>query len=289
MVLQSCIGKKDMSEVEQSDVVYARTDTGDLLMRLFRPPKSNGHGIVMVHGGAWTANDRTTPWVMCEALATAGMLVASLDFRCGPNFQHPTASADIAAGVRYVRVHADELQVDPNTLGLIGSSSGGHLVLLTALKPDALEHMTTPILDSDDGVVSLCSAEVHYVVALWPVSDPPVRYRYAEETGRSELVAAHDGYFGSLDQMQNASIQRILRSNEATHVPPVMIVQPGEDANVPEAMTLDLVAAYQQRDGLVHYRYLPGLPHAFAYQPSKATDTLAMDVLAFIKQQIAGL
>ncbi len=289
MVLRSCIGKNDMSEVEQTDVVYASTDTGDLLMRLFRPPKPDGHGIVMVHGGAWTANDRTTPWVMCEALATAGMVVASLDFRCGPDFQHPTASADIAAGVRYVRMRADELQVDPNTLGLIGSSSGGHLVLLTALKPDVSEHTTTPSLEPDDEAIGLCSAEVHYVVALWPVSDPPVRYRYAQETGRSELVAAHDGYFGSLDQMWNASIQRILRGNEATHVPPVMIVQPGEDANVPEAMTLDLVAAYQERDGFVDYRYLPGLPHAFAYQPSKATDVLAADVLAFIQQQIVAL
>ena len=278
-----------MSKVEQTDVVYARTATGDLLMRLFRPPIAGGHGIVMVHGGAWTANDRTTPWVMCEALAAAGMLVASLDFRCGPDFQHPTASADIAAGIRYVRMHADELQIDPTTLGLIGSSSGGHLVLLTALKPDEPEHTTTPIFNAENERVGLCSAEAHYVVALWPVSDPPVRYRYAQETGRSELIAAHDGYFGSVDQMQDASIQRILRSDEATHLPPVMIVQPGEDANVPEAMTLDLVAAYQARSGLVQYRYLPGLPHAFAYQPSKATDSLAGDVLAFIRQHVTGL
>ncbi|GIT39844.1 MAG: hypothetical protein Ct9H300mP8_10400 [Gammaproteobacteria bacterium] len=34
--------------------------------------------------------------------------------------------------------------------------------------------------------------------------------------------------------MQHASVQRVLMSGEATHVPPVMIVQPGEDANVPE-------------------------------------------------------
>ena len=88
-----------MSEVEQADGVYACTDSDDLLMRLFRPSTANGRGIIMVHGGAWTANDRTTPWVMCEALAAAGMLVASLDFRCGPDFKHPTASADIAAGI----------------------------------------------------------------------------------------------------------------------------------------------------------------------------------------------
>lgn len=260
---------------------------GDLLMRLFHPPKPIGHGIVMVHGGAWTSNDRTTPWVMCESLAAAGILVASLDFRCGPDAQHPAASADIAAGIRYVRTHAEELQIDPETLGLIGSSSGGHLVLLTALKPDVPEHVTTPILESGKEKVGCCTAEVLYVVALWPVSDPPVRYRYALETGRSQIVAAHDGYFGSMDQMQHASIQRILRSGEATHMPPVMIVQPGEDANVPEAMTLDLIAAYQEKNGSVQYRYLPGLPHAFAYQPSKETNDLSVEVLSFIRQHLA--
>ena len=88
--------------------------------------------------------------------------------------------------------------------------------------------------------------------------------------------------------MQNASVQRILRSNEATHVPPVMIVQPGEDANVPEAMTLDLVSSYQARNGSVQYRYLPDLPHAFAYQPSNATDDLTVEVVAFIRRHIAG-
>ncbi|MCH2337860.1 MAG: alpha/beta hydrolase [Pseudomonadales bacterium] len=277
----------EVSEIQATDIAYACPDTGNLLMRLFHPPKASGHGVVMVHGGAWTSNDRTTPWVMCEALAAEGMLVASLDFRCGPDFQHPTASADIAAGVRYIRAHAREFEIDPDTLGLIGSSSGGHLVLLTALKPDVPEHMTTPILPRENEDDGFYSAEVLYVVALWPVSDPPARYRYAQESGRRELVAAHDGYFGSLDRMQHASVQRVLMSGEATHVPPVMIVQPGEDANVPEAMTLDLVTSYQARNGSVQYRYLPDLPHAFAYQPSTATDDLSVEVLAFIRRHIA--
>ena len=56
--------RRNMSTIAQYDVIYASTDTGDLLMRLFRPPEPSGHGIVMVHGGAWTTNDRTTPWVM---------------------------------------------------------------------------------------------------------------------------------------------------------------------------------------------------------------------------------
>ena len=68
----------------------------------------------------------------------------------------------------------------------------------------------------------------------------------------------------------------------------VMIVQPGEDANVPAAMTLDLVSSYQARNGSVQYRYLPGLPHAFAYQPSNATDDLSVEVVAFIRRHIAG-
>ena len=277
------------------DIVYGRADGPgghvDLLARLHRPEGAGlGQGIVMVHGGAWTANDRTTPWVMCEALADRGMTVLSLDFRCGPDFQHPSASADIAAGVRYARIHADELNIDPARIGLIGSSSGGHLVLLTGMTPNAPHHTTTSVAVSAAGDTafenSAIDAQVAYIVALWPVSDPPVRYRYAQDAGREELVAAHDGYFGSLEAMLDASVQRVLRAGEASHLPPVMVVQPGADANVPEPMTLDLLAAIQEQGGDLTYRYMPGLPHAFAYQESADTDRCAAHVWDFVSQYL---
>ncbi|MYD44139.1 MAG: alpha/beta hydrolase [Gammaproteobacteria bacterium] len=271
--------------VAERDICFAQTHGLDLLGRIYEPSERNGHGIVMVHGGAWTANDRLTPHVMSRLLAQRGLVVFSLDFRCGPAFQHPAASADIAAGIRFFRSHAAECGINGSTIGLIGSSSGGHLVLYTALQPNIPTHQITTEIGSDD---ASGDASVAYVVALWPVSNPLARYEYALEQERQELVRAHQGYFGSRTAMHDASIQRCLRSREFTHLPPVFIVQPGEDANVPQYMTNDLLAAFQSVQHEPEYKLMEGLPHAFAYEASAATNECEAAVWSFIQKQLDG-
>ena len=268
------------------DVEYAYAGDVRLIARRFDPHTSSGRGLVMVHGGAWTANDRTTPWVMCRHLANRGFLVLSLDFRCGPEFQHPSAVADICAGIRYLRESSSSCHIDDESIGLIGSSSGGHLALLASLQPDIDEHRTTNFIRPTQQGTKQVSAEVAYVVALWPVSDPVFRYRYAQRVGREELVAAHRGYFRSQVAMRNASVQDVLRTTRNTHMPPAMVVQPGLDANVPEPMTFDLIKAYQEGGGHVRYQYVPGLPHAYAYEESPHTQKLAGEVCSFIESTL---
>ena len=67
---------------------------------------------------------------------------------------------------------------------------------------------------------------------------------------------------------------------------PLLLVQPGEDANVPRQMTLDLVREYQEAGGALHYLFYPGLPHAFAYQASPETTRLAGEIRTFLGQYI---
>ena len=97
----------------------------------------------MVHGGAWTSNDRLSPAVLCRELASAGHTVFSLDFRDGRDGKHPCAVQDITAGIRCIRSRADEFGIDPARIGLVGSSSGGHLALLAAIQPDIEAHRGT--------------------------------------------------------------------------------------------------------------------------------------------------
>jgi len=120
-------------EVDELDAPFARPGGLELLARIYRP-KGEAElplaALLDVHGGAWSRNDRTSGAVHCRGLAAAGLLVVSLDFRQGSAHKHPAASADVAAGVRYVRAHARRLGVDPRRVGIVGSSSGGQLALL---------------------------------------------------------------------------------------------------------------------------------------------------------------
>lgn len=269
--------------VDAETLTYGRADGLDLLAERYRAidrDDRSGQAVVMVHGGAWTSNDRHSPDVLCRDLASSGFTVFSLDFRDGRNGKHPCAVKDITAGVRYVRAKAAEFEIDPDRIALIGSSSGGHLVLLAGIQPDTDAHRGTPILADVDA--KSVSARVGCVVALWPVSDPLLRYRYAQRVGREELVGAHRRYYRDEAHMREASVQRALRAGEAQVLPPVLVVQPGEDANVPRRMTLELVREYQDAGGALNYLFYPGLPHAFAYQASPETSRLAEEIRRFL-------
>ncbi len=273
-------------DVDERDVPFAKADGRELLARIYRPkgePATPLAALVDVHGGAWTRGDHTTDVLHCRALAASGLVVASLDFRQGPDHKHPAASADAAAGVRYVRAHARRLGVDPGRIGLVGSSSGGQLVLLLAVRPGAPEHGGTPII-LPDGSLGPASGDdgVAFVLALYPVADPLARYRYV--LGRQNepvtpggfnaagLIAAHLGYFPDEAAMAAASVTRIVSSGEARALPPAWIAQPELDDNVPAAITEALVRAYRGAGGSIDHAYFPGARHTFIVKASPDTD-----------------
>jgi acetyl esterase/lipase len=82
-----------------------------------------------------------------RGLARAELTVFALDFRQGPQHKFPAAAQNITAGIRYVRANAPRFGVNPDTIGIVGSSSGGQSVLLTSLTPRQAEHEGTSILD----------------------------------------------------------------------------------------------------------------------------------------------
>ena len=129
--------------VSTEDVEYARPDGEPLLARLYRPAGTGPFAaLVDLHGGAWSYFDRTVDGNFDVALAACGIVVVALDFRQGPAHRYPTPVADALAGVRWVKQHADTLSVRADAIGLIGGSSGGHLALVAAIRPN--EPVTLP-------------------------------------------------------------------------------------------------------------------------------------------------
>jgi acetyl esterase len=270
--------------VDENDVVYARASGIDLQAHIYRPQlKATLPAIIDVHGGAWSSGDRMSGRQYARALASAGVLVVSIDFRQAPQHRHPSASRDVAAAVRYVRTHAKRLQIDAASIGLVGSSSGGHLAMLAGLKPNVAQFGGSEIANgSGFSNVDATDASVRYVIALWPVSDPAYRYEYAKRVGRDELIRSQDNYFGSREAMSEASVPRVLRAKEAQHVPSLLLVQAGNDANIPREMTFDVLAAYQDAGGRVTYQFYPNQPHAFGHRASADTDHLVSQMSDFI-------
>lgn len=232
---------------------------GDLLARIYVPPElaRTGAAVVDVHGGAWNSQDRTLGVAYDEALATTGCCVVAIDFRDGRVARHPAGSDDVAAAVGWVRDHGARLGIDPARVGLIGSSSGGHLALYAALT----------------------AVDVPFVAAFWPPVDPLARSRYAEaKVGEpvpdgqrfdaANLVRSTAAYFGSEDAMAEASIAAVVRRGGAVHLPRVWLVRAGADLNVPPVLLDELVDAYRAAGGDIELTDYPGEVHGFGHSRS---------------------
>ena len=277
------------------DEVWSKED--NLLVRIYRPPDSNEDesssssrypAILDLHGGMWCYNDRALDAVCNAALAKAGFVVAAIDFRQGPAHQHPAASQDTVKALKWLRREASRLQVDPERIGILGSSSGGHLAMYGGMTPNSKLHRGVGS-GSDDEADDSPILPPKFLIALWPVSCPYQRYRYAKRAKIQRLIDAHDAYFGSnskdaIDAMREASVPRLLAAGEAESLPPLLLVAPGEDGNVPIDIQMSLLRAYQDQGGYIEYSYFPGLPHAFGLQDSPDTKRMVELVIAFAKR-----
>jgi acetyl esterase/lipase len=89
---------------------------------------------VYVHGGSWVSGDYDTGGFIINAigpaLANAGIVVVSLDYRLGPHEHWPDQIEDVKCAIRWLRANAAHLHVDPDAIGAWGQSAGGHLVAL---------------------------------------------------------------------------------------------------------------------------------------------------------------
>ena len=271
-----------LTDVVHEDVEYARPDGVPLLARVYRPRGAGAAcpALVDVHGGAWTYFDRTADAYFDRALAATGMVVVALDFRQGAAHPWPTPLADVIAGIRWTRANAAALGARPDGLGLIGGSSGGHLVMMAALRLGAPD------------------VRVAYALPLWPILDPLARYRYllvrrtdprpAHDSffQPDRLIAAHEGFFPDEATMHAASALRVVETGEAEWLPPIWIAHPELDENVTLAMTERFVAAYRRAGGDVELEVFPGVGHAFANFPGEAADACIARMRRFIARRI---
>jgi gluconolactonase len=115
------------------DVVYAQDGDRKLLTDIFVPAGKGPHpAIVVVHGGGWLNGDKTKFRALAQQLAARGYVTSAIQYRLGYEAKFPKGAQDCFASVRFLRDHASKYSVDPNRIGVVGGSAGGHLAGLMA-------------------------------------------------------------------------------------------------------------------------------------------------------------
>jgi len=186
-------------------------------------------------------------------------------------YRHPSMLQDAARAVRWVRAHAAEWGVDPDRIGIMGSSAGGHLAstLLThhdggdAQSSDLVERMS-----SRPNLGVLCYA----VISMGPFSHAGSRRNLLGENPSSELI----------EDLSN-------ENRVSATTPPVFIWSLRDDGAVPIENSMSFATACRRYKVPFELHLYDGKPHGIglgAKPPSfENPHVWTADLLAWLKIQ----
>jgi acetyl esterase/lipase len=164
------------------DVIYGRKYGTALTMDVFAPKQgANGAAVVFMTSGGWlSSREAIHPLVFTEFLKR-GYTVFAVVHGSQPKFTIPEVLEDVHRAVRFIRYNADRYAIEPDRIGVTGSSAGGHLSLMigTAGKPG------DP--DAKDPV-DRASSRVQAVACFFPPTD----FMNYGRAGRDVFVALHE-------------------------------------------------------------------------------------------------
>jgi acetyl esterase/lipase len=115
-----------------NDVVYAKPNGSELKLDIARPAEGEGPFpvIFVIHGGAWRAGNKSDMRPALAEFARHGYVAVSPQYRFCPKETFPAQVHDVKAAVRWIKSHAKDYKADPDHVGAIGFSAGGHLALM---------------------------------------------------------------------------------------------------------------------------------------------------------------
>jgi acetyl esterase/lipase len=115
--------------VFEKGVEYSNSDGQHLQLDLARPISGDTPcpAVVCIHGGGFRAGTREGYDDLIVRLAQRGYVAVTITYRLAPKYPFPAAIHDTKAAVRWLRANALRYRIDPQRIGVMGGSAGGHL------------------------------------------------------------------------------------------------------------------------------------------------------------------
>jgi acetyl esterase/lipase len=272
-------------DLKVTEVELRRAVSGRMLMARVYQPQGVGPfpTLLDLHGGAWNNKDRFANEPMDRAVAASGVLVVAIDLTLAPEAPYPASVQDGNYGVRWLKAKAADWNGEAANLGVLGSSSGGHVAQLLALRPRDPRYNAFP---SPAG--ASVDATVAYVATRSPISDTEARFQQAEKMKRESMIKSNKTYFNPWETIVEANPQRIVERREAAVLPPMLIMQGALDDNVLPAVQEKFAATYRAAGGSCELSVFEGSEHEWVAKPGPQTDRAHEMVKAFIARNLAA-
>jgi acetyl esterase len=264
------------------DVEFRRDPVRPLMARIYQPQGQGSFPALLdLHGGAWNDQNRTANGPMDEKLAASGILVVAIDLRLAAEAPYPASVADANYGTRWLKAKAREWKGEPQHIGVLGSSSGGHVAQLCGMRPNDPRYNAHPLREAPN-----LDATVTYVIARSPISDPFARYQQAKKMARENLIKNSEIYFDPWENIFDGNPQLILERGEPVSLPPMLILQGELDDNVLPQVQERFCATYRKAGGEIGYELFLGCEHRWVANPGPQTERAVEVIKEFIARQL---
>jgi len=266
-----------------NEVELRRNSAGRLLMARIYQPKGAGPfpTVLDLHGGAWNGKNRLAEEPMDRALAASGLLVVAVDMTLAPEAPYPACVQDANYAVRWLKVNAAIWNGASARIGVYGSSSGGHVAELLAMRPRDPRYNAIPLTAAPD-----VDATIAYAAMRSPISNTFARYENAERRQRENMVKNNKAFFNPWETIHESNPQEILDREEKVALVPLLIMQGALDDNVLPEMQEKFVKAYRAAGGDCDYRLFDNSVHEWVAEPGPQTDKAREVVKEFIARQL---
>jgi acetyl esterase/lipase len=141
--LAVCIGMVSMVAVKAAppkltidqDVAYSKLGSRELKLDIARPADGDGPfpAVLVIHGGAWRQGNKSDVRPILPQFVEHGYVAVSPEYRFCPQNAFPAQIHDVKAAVRWLKVNAKKYRIDPDRIGAMGFSAGGHLAMMLGL------------------------------------------------------------------------------------------------------------------------------------------------------------
>jgi acetyl esterase len=270
-------------DLKVSEVEFRRNAAGRMLMaRIYQPQGAGPFPTLLdLHGGAWNNKDRRAEEPMDRAIAASGVLVVAIDMTLAPQAPYPASVQDANYGVRWLKWKAAGWNGDAAKVGVYGSSTGGHVAELLAMRPRDARYNAIPFPEAP-----ALDATVAYVATRSPISDPYARFQQAERMKREAMMKNTRTYFNPWETIYEGNPQRILERREAVTLTPLLVMQGALDDNVLPAVQEKFAATYKAAGGDCQLHVFEGSEHEWVAKPGPQTDRAREMVKAFIASSL---
>ncbi len=188
------------------DRPYKNSGTRDLHIDIFKAAPAvtpKGQGVLLVHGGGWSAGNKNHFYALANLLAQRGYTVFLPEFRLSPEARYPAGMIDIGDALAWARAHAAEFGLRADRIAVGGASSGGQMASLLAyagpsgLFGDGKDRRANALIDLD-GVLDFTNPEALRFENAAGETSPAARwlggsYERAPAIWRDASAASHVG------------------------------------------------------------------------------------------------